>query len=48
MYVFAEGRSIDVTYEGESQQERYLRVHHFDKMGRLKQPGKDSDDFVFL
>ena len=49
MYVFAEGRGSDISY-ADHVEERYLRLQHLDKFGRLKtqSPSKDSDDFVML
>ena len=51
IYVFTEGRSIDLLTPGMDKQnvpERYLRVKHVDETGQLKKKVKESDDFVFL
>ena len=51
MYVFQDGRSIDISYgvpSSSQKADRYLRVQHLDKKGRVKKPAKESDDFVFL
>lgn len=51
MFVFHEGRSIDISLSDQVQQpkkERYLRVRRLDRKGRVKSQHKEADDFVFL
>ena len=50
MFVFEDGSSQDVPLNGSNwaAEEKYVRVRHLDSKGRLKEPCKESEDFVFL
>ncbi|ELU16134.1 hypothetical protein CAPTEDRAFT_228011 [Capitella teleta] len=49
LFVFQDGRSIDIEHSHiKPESNRFLRIRHLDKKGRLKEPSQDSEDFVFL